>query len=172
MEYVIARFVHVKSTITDMILFQSSGGQYSHVELVTDDGKYIGAHVAGVEARPMDYDAGTFERELFMLLPMRAEAAAKCLHYMRAVADKHEGYNLLSILGFTTHFDLTKPGTTICSALVLLALRWCEYFPRPFTIPAHRLSVRDLFIVLMGRPDMEVIEKTDPRFTAYVSAGA
>ncbi len=172
MTYAILRFVHCKELLTDLTNFNSDfPNGYSHVEAVTTDGKYLGAHVSGVEARSMDYDVGKFERELFMLLPISIEARVKWIHYLRAVEVKHEGYNLISILGFVTHFDLTKPGTTVCSALQTLALRWCLYFPRPFNIPAHMISVRDLYLGLMMRSDIEIIEKSDPRFIAHISAG-
>jgi hypothetical protein len=157
--------------IANLILFDENDPHgYSHVEAVTPDGKFLGAHTTGVEARPMDYDAG-FNRELLILLEADDEMSAKFYHYLNAVAAKHEGYNLMAILGFVTHFDLTTGHTTICSALITLALRWCSYFPNPFDVPAHRISVRDSKLMILSRK-IFIVTRTDPRFLAHIGGHA
>jgi hypothetical protein len=162
--------VHVPETLTDLILFDSdSPNGYSHVEAVTPDGKYLGAHTTGVEARPMDYDAGKFNRQKFLFLPADDAASAKFYHYLRAVIG--EGYDYGAIFGFVTHFDLNNKHTVICSGLQTLALRWCLFFPVVLPVLAHRISVRDLELGLAMRPDVREIESSDPIFISHVNAG-
>ena len=183
---IIARFVHddragvqekpgiirkiIAWIIAELILFDEDDPTgFSHVEAVTPDGKYLGAHTTGVEARPMDYDIG-FKRERFYLLQADDETSAKFYHYLNAVAEKHEGYDLQAIFGFITHFDMNKIHTTICSGLFVLALRWPLWLPIPLGVPAHRISVRDLELMLRARAagDVREIEKTDPVFIAHI----
>jgi len=154
--------------IANLILFDEDDPDgFSHIEAVTPDGRYLGAHTTGVEARPMDYDVG-FQREMFLLLPADPEMSAKFYHYLNAVAEKHEGYDVMAIFGFITHFDLSTHHTTICSGLFTLAARWCLYFPNRLEVPAHRISVRDSKLMLLARPDVREIEKTDPVFIAHI----
>jgi hypothetical protein len=168
---IILRFVYSPELLTEMILFDSDEPEgYSHVEAVTTDGKYLGAHTEGVAARPIGWDAGKFQREKFFLLPASDEATATWMHYLRSCIGEAYGYK--AIFGFITHFDLNEHHTTICSGLQTLALRWCEYFPRPLTIPAHRISVRDLHLGLMMRPDIREIQPTDPEFVGHIAAQA
>lgn len=164
---IILRFVHCSGAIEELILFDSNGGQYSHVEAVTPDGKYLGAHTTGVEARQMDYDAGKFSREKFLLLPANDEMSAKFYHYIRAVIG--EPYDFGAIAAFVAHFDQRQKHHVICSALQTLGLRWCEYFPVPLPVLAHRVSVRDLELGLAMRPDIKEITKNDSAFIAHIN---
>jgi hypothetical protein len=167
---IILRFVFVPETLTEMILFDSDEPNgYSHVEAVTPDGKYLGAHTTGVEARPMDYDAGKFTRQKFFLLPADPEMSAKFYHYLRAVIG--EKYDYAAIFGFVTHFDINQKHTVICSGLQTLAARACLFFPAVLPVPAHRVSVRDLELGLTMRPDVREIEPSDPVFISHINAG-
>lgn len=152
---VILRFVHCPDPISNGIIFQT-GGLYSHVEAVTPDGKYLGAHCdGGVLARERDYDAGRFDRERFLELAASADMAAGFYHYLNAVVG--EPYDFGAIAGFIGHLDVHQKRRTICSALQTLALRGCMYFPRPLSILAHRVSPRDLELMLSARPDVREI---------------
>jgi len=163
---IILRFVHVPEMLTNLILFDSdSPNGYSHVEAVTPDGEFLGAHVTGVEARPMDYDAGKFERQKFMLLSADVEMTDKFYHYLRSVTG--ERYDYAAIFGFITHFDINEKHTVICSGLQTLALRWCLFFPVALPVPAHRVSVRDLELGLTMRPDVREIKQNDPDFISH-----
>jgi hypothetical protein len=165
---IILRFVYNPGLLEPMITFDSNEpGGFCHVEAVTPDGKYLGAHVDGVAARPMDWDAGKFTKQKFMLLPADAEMTAKWIHYLRAVIG--EPYDFSAIAAFVSHFDMRQKHHTICSALQTLALRWCEYFPISLPVPAHRVSVRDLELGLTMRPDVREIEPTDPIFIAHIA---
>jgi hypothetical protein len=143
------RFVRGIGALADAIVFDT-GGLYSHVEAVTPDGKYLGAHIdGGVQARPADYDAGQFVRELFVALPADDAMTARFYHYLAAVVG--EPYDFGAIAGFITHFDLRLQHRVICSALQTLALRGCGWFATPLSQPAHQISPRDLLLILSGR---------------------
>ena len=83
MKEIILRFVHNPSgswlsrLLVYLILLQMrSPTGYSHVEALTPDGCYIGAHSTGVEKRPMNYDADAPGlREKFLAITVTAEQA-------------------------------------------------------------------------------------------------
>jgi hypothetical protein len=150
---IILRFVHCTDIVSNGILAET-GGKYSHVEAVTPDGKLLGAHASGgVMARPSNYDAGTFDRERFLLLTAADEAmAAKFYHYLDAVIG--EPYDFGAIAGFVSHLDIHQQHRVICSAL-----RWCGYFPAVLPILAHEVTPRDLELGLIMRPDVRDIAR-------------
>jgi hypothetical protein len=157
---IILRFVHCIGAVSDGILLQT-GGIYSHVEAVTPEGLYLGAHAdGGVLARPSDYDAGKFDREIFVELTADDAMTAKFYHYLNAVIG--EPYAFSAIAGFILHLDMQARHRVICSALQTLAIRWCNFFPvgllMPLAVPAHEISPRDLGLMLIQRPDVRVIE--------------
>lgn len=156
----ILRFVHVDGPVTRAILF-ATGGLYSHVEAVMRAGTYLGAHTTGVEERPANYDANGFTRQRFLSLPGPAEMNDKFEHYLRAVLG--EPYDYAAIAGFTFHIDRHQENHTICSALIALALRGCEFFRKPLPIAAHAISVRDLELGLCMRDDVAEVGIDDLR---------
>ena len=169
---IILRFVYTPSFLTRLIEFDSDDDPeegFSHVDGVTTKGTYIGAHVPEVAERPSNWDAGKFKRERFLLLPADADMTAKWEHYLRACIG--EKYGTVAIFSFITHFNLNKKHTTICSGLQTAALRGCDYFPRPLQVPFHRISVRDLHLILMAQREVREIGSADPEFLAHTSAG-
>jgi len=179
MGVIILRFVHNPSgswlsrLLVRLILFQMrSPTGYSHVEALTPDGFYIGAHSTGVEKRWMDYDAGTPGlREKFLAITVTAEQARIFYHYLNAPQVLGERYGFWDIVGFTFYFNIHKRHTVVCSALQALALRACGVFPVPLPMFAHLISVSMLLMMLTERPDVRVVERTDPAFVAHI-AGA
>ncbi len=122
----------------------------SHVEAVSPDGFYLGAHFSGgVQKRPKDYDAGKFSHELFLTLETTEDQAVAFYAFL----DKHIGekYDWRAIVGFIIPEHEHIPNHTICSALIALALRSCNYFQWPLAAPAHLIDPRDLLLVLSGR---------------------
>lgn len=163
---IILRFVHHRIIGSDLIDYQTLG-MYSHVEALTHDGKYIGAHAdTGVQARPIGYDAGTFDREKFLLLPADEVMSARFYHYLNAVIG--EPYDFGAIACFVVHFDIHQKHRVICSALQTLAVRWCGYLPVPLPVPAHEISPRDLELGLTMRPDVKEIKPTDQAFIDHL----
>ena len=146
------RFVGRSDPESLAILFDT-GGLYSHVEAVTPDGKYLGAHVdGGVQARPADYDKGQFDHDLFVNLAADDVMTDKFYHYLNAVIG--EPYDFGAIAAFITHLDQREKHHVICSALQSLALSpapGCGWFENWLSVPAHRISPRDLLMVISGR---------------------
>jgi hypothetical protein len=157
---ILLRFVHCTDPVSDAILVDT-GGLYSHVEAVTPEGKYLGAHAnGGVLARPADYDAGKFDREQFMELTADDVMTAAFYHYLNAVIG--EPYAFDAIADFVLHLDIHLQHRVICSALQTLALRGCDFFSVPLSVPdvpAHKISPRDLELMLIERPDVRVVQK-------------
>jgi len=129
----------------------------SHVEAVTPTGngqapKYLGAHCdGGVQARDVGYDAAVLQQELFVDLP---EAAPGQADEFYAFLERHIGepYDFESILGFLVpRISAHEPRHVICSALQTLALRQCGWFAAPLVEPAHKISPRDLLLIISGR---------------------
>jgi hypothetical protein len=122
----------------------------SHVEAVTPDGFYLGAHFSGgVQKRSKDYDAGKFSHELFLTLEMTDEQVMTFYAFL----DKHTGekYDWRAIIGFLIPEHEHIPNHAICSALIALALRACNYFQWPLAAPAHLIDPRDLLLMLSRR---------------------
>lgn len=130
---------------------------FSHAEAVTPQGRYLGAHASGgVAAREPGYDAAWLERELFVDLPAAAPAQPEAFY---AFLERHVGepYDFESILGFLIPgVALHEAQHVICSAFVTLALRQCGWFAAPLAEPAHKISPRDLLLMISARIPVEM----------------
>ena len=174
---IVLRFVHNPSgpwlsrLLVHLILFQMrSPTGFSHVEALTPDGFYIGAHSTGVEKRPLGYDAGAAElREQFLLLEVTDDQARTFYHYLNSPEVIGEPYGFWDILGFVFYFNAHKRHTVVCSALQTLALRACGFFPHPLPMFAHKISVGMLELML-DRPDVRPIEGNRPEFLTHVNS--
>jgi hypothetical protein len=128
----------------------------SHVEAVTPQGKYLGAHCdGGVQARDVGYDAQVLQQELFVELPETAPGQADEFY---AFLNRHIGepYDFESILGFLVpNIPAHEPQHVICSALQALALRQCQWFATPLVEPAHKITPRDLLLIISGRIEIK-----------------
>jgi hypothetical protein len=143
------RWVHSHDPISDGIILQT-GGEYSHVEALTPEGTYIGAHIhEGVAEMPGDYDEAIKDRELIVNLPAPPAMELQFYHYLRACIG--EPYDFHAIAGFILHWDIHAKHKVICSALQTLALRGCGWFATPLAVPAHEISPRDLLLIVSGR---------------------
>lgn len=94
--------------------------EFSHVEIETDAGTFIGAHSdGGVQERPADYCKPSFERRY--AIPVTAEQKG----LMMAYAESKIGtpYNFKDIVGLLLHHDLTSDGRAICSQFVFQTAR-------------------------------------------------
>lgn len=151
-------------------LIQAQGGTAmpftpSHVESLSQDGKfYIGQHMrGGMQARPVGYDTGQIMilpdgrlADIIVSLPCTdAQEAA----YYAFIHDKiGQPYDWISILGFVlTEVHLHTVGSLICSAITTAATRTkgCEYFPMPLTVPFHKISPRDLMLMLSSHVQID-----------------
>jgi hypothetical protein len=145
------RFVTCRDPISDGIRLRENFWA-SHVEAVTPQGSYLGAHAdGGVQARAAGYDATILQRELFVELPESAPGQAAEFYAFLA---RHMGepYDFKSILGFLVPDIVAHQRQhVICSALQTLALRQCGWFATPLAEPAHKISPRDLLLIISGR---------------------
>jgi hypothetical protein len=150
---IVIRFVRSIGLASDAIAAlekTSMPWTFSHVEAVTPDGFYLGAHFfGGVLKRKKDYDAGKFSHELFLTLEATEDQATAFYAFL----DKHVGepYDWEAILGFLIPAHHHAVNHAICSALIALALRACNYFQWPLAAPAHLIDPRDLLLILSAR---------------------
>jgi hypothetical protein len=166
---IIARLVDHGDILSDLIL-EKLGGMVAHAELFTEAGTVIGAYAeGGVQERPLDYDHGKFRTEILIALPTDADTVAKVDHFMRAPEVMHEPYDYLGLLDFTEHFDFHQQHKVFCSALLVDALRWTNYFPHPLPISAHKVYPVLLQQMLLCRPDAKIITRDDPIFKAHIA---
>jgi hypothetical protein len=122
----------------------------SHVEAVTPDGFYLGAHFeGGTMKRPKNYDAGQFSHELFLTLDATDVQGRGFYGFLNGHIG--EPYDWEAILGFLLPEHEHIPNHAICSALVSLALRACNWFASPLAAPAHLIDPRDLLLIISGR---------------------
>lgn len=150
---IIIRFVRSIGVPSDLIVaLEKTAMPFtpSHVEAVTPDGFYLGAHFeGGVQKRPKNYDAGQFSHELFLTLEATEDQAAKFYAFLDGHID--EPYDWRAIIGFVVPEHEHALNHTICSALIGLALRGCEWFQWPLATPAHLIDPRDLLLLISGR---------------------
>lgn len=149
----ILRFVRGSDSISRLIIAQEKTAMPitpSHVEAVTPDGFYLGAHYStGVEERKPGYDSAWLAGELILPLPATPEQDAAFYTFLRSKIG--EPYDWSSIFGFVLTGHHHEVDHAICSALVSLALRHCGWFASPLAAPAHLVSPRDLLLILSGR---------------------
>ena len=114
----IVRFVTQGGFVADAIR-KVTFSQFSHAEIGTETGTWIGAHDdGGVQERPADYYSATFERRY--AIPMSAEQYAAAMAYARSKIGVK--YDFEDILGLLIHRDMSADGTEICSMFVFQVL--------------------------------------------------
>ena len=148
------RFVAGRTLVSRIIVAQSKVCMPfcpSHVETLTEDGKYyIGAHIdGGTQARPVGYDKADTLHELILDLPSTPQTDRIFWDYMKSRIG--EPYDWTAIIGFVIPEHFHRVDTAICSATTTLALRKCGWFPSPLAVPAHLVSPRDLLLLISGR---------------------
>ncbi len=160
MPMITLRFVTSDDMLSKMIRMQAGVCMPftpSHVEALSRDGKaYVGQHIdGGMQARPIGYDAAdNGRREKLVALPCEPAQFTAFHDFCDAKID--ESYDWKAILGFTAPaIHLHLPETAICSAIMTLALRACNYFPMPLVVPAHHISPRDLMLMLSSHVQID-----------------
>ena len=118
MATLIIRFVTQGGFVSDAIR-KVTFSEFSHAELGTETGTWIGAHdVGGVQERPADYYKATFERRY--AIPVTDEQYAAAMVYARSKIGAK--YDFEDILGLLIHKDLSTQGAEICSMFVFQTL--------------------------------------------------
>jgi hypothetical protein len=134
----------------------------SHTEALSQDGKsYIGARFdGGVQPKPIDYDAGTIEPlaegglcDRIVELPCTPQQEFD--FYTFVTKKIGEPYDWKAIFGFEApDFHTHLLDHVICSAFMTAALRACNYFPMPLTVPFHHITPRDLLLMLSSHVEI------------------
>lgn len=125
----------------------------SHVELVVPEG-YLGARdfavagvTAGVQIRPVGYDAKTMLHELIFDVPLPDEAAAEA--YAR---DKiGSPYDWAAIVDYVAPLNMHGIGHLICSAFATMVLRHGKFFTHPLAARAHAIDPRDVLLLISAQ---------------------
>jgi hypothetical protein len=159
------RFVLGNDMASDLIKMQAGVSMPytpSHCEALSQDGKtYIGARSGdGVQARPIDYDAGKIASlaegglcDRIVSLPCLPQEEDKFYAFVRSKID--EPYDWEAILGFAApdlHTHLLDH--IICSAFMTYGLRSCNFFPNPLTKPFHHITPDMLLLMLSSHVEV------------------
>ena len=127
----------------------------SHVEALSRDGQhYVGQHIdGGMQARPLDY-AGSDVLEKLVALPCTpAQYEAFQGHIESRIGAPYDWKSIVSFVD--PAWNLHAFNHLICSAEMTWALRACQYFPMPLTVPFHHVSPRDLFLTLSSHVQID-----------------
>lgn len=152
MSLISIRFVSGKDA-TSLAIRADTKSLWSHVEAVTPDGFYLGAHAdGGVQKRKPGYDATWLNAEQIIDLAETRPGQADAFY---GFLNDHIGepYDYGAILDFIIpDIEAHQQAHAICSALQTLALRSCGWFGTPLSELAHKVSPRDLMLIISGRP--------------------
>ena len=143
------RFVTTKNNWLSNLIRWQTLGTVSHVESVLPDGSIIGAYLDGIKQIPGDSDLG-YTSQIIVDVLAPQESVEKWVRYLKS--RKGRKYDFLAILGFVLHMNIRTPGAFICSMDATLGLRESGTFPRPLSEQAHRISPRDLLLILSAHP--------------------
>lgn len=113
----------------------------SHSEAVLRDGSVVGAYETGVTHRSSTADVGS-TLQMFVDIPCSPEQIESWeAHLLRRIGMP---YDYAALAGFALHTDMHTEGHTICSALVMGALRHVGVLSEKQFKPDHRISPGDL----------------------------
>jgi len=118
-----------------------------HVDGRTADGRWVGAHFAGVKSNPEGYDAATVSRTLILRIP--ATVAQKAAFDLFLEAQVGKSYDFKSLIAFAFNRDWQEPDAWFCDELIAAALVAAGRFPK-LDIPLNRLTLRDLYGIVSG----------------------
>lgn len=159
--YLRLRFVATKNNWLSNLIRWETNGTVSHVESVLPDGSIIGAYFGGVKQIPGDSDL-SYTSQIFVDVIAPQDSIDKWVAYLTSRIGRK--YDFFAALGFMLHMNIRTPGAFICSMDATLALRASETFKRPLSEHAHRVSPRDLLLILSAHPAATVgqIESLTP----------
>jgi hypothetical protein len=118
MVYFKIRFINTSGFVSDAIDWWTSS-LWSHAEIETETGTFIGAHSdGGIEERPADYCKPTRERRYS--IPCTQAQVDRIMLYARSKIGTK--YNFADIVGLLFHDrKLNSSGKDICSVFVLVS---------------------------------------------------
>jgi hypothetical protein len=124
----------------------------THCEAVMPDGRFLGAISDGVKARPGDYDADLFSREMF--LEVRATPDQEEIFYAFIESQIGKPYDTWAILAyFYPSRDWQAFDAWYCSELLATGLAECGILPKEMAVKFSRITVRDLLLLISTRTE-------------------
>ena len=117
-----------------------------HVDTVLPDGRLLGAHFAGVQILPSNYDAGKFSRELRVSLKTTEVQEMGFYSFLSNQVGKP--YDFRALIAFAFNRDWQSPDSWICDELVAAAFAACGIFPQHLAIGFNRITLRDLLLLV------------------------
>lgn len=118
----------------------------SHVEALMPDGSLLGAMFdGGVQARPPNYDAGGFSKQMYVPLLMTAGQEARFIAFLRDQIGKP--YDWTAIASFYSQRDWQEDDSWFCSELIAAALAASGAFPATMAVKFSRITPRDLMLL-------------------------
>ena len=141
------RFVAHPGPFNALVRFAQYGLWPSHTEVLMPDGRLLGSRFwGGVKSRARDYDAGGFERELYVTIKATEDQAEILYDFLRDQIGKP--YDALAILAFLNGRDWQAPDSWFCSELVAAGLSECGLFPKTLACGFNRITPRDLLLLV------------------------
>ena len=153
------RFVAHKGLFTWLCRLAQYGVPYTHCEVLTPEGKYLGALLmGGVQERPLDYDGGVFLKEAFVSIPCTAEQEARFFAFLRdQIGKPFDPVGILYFFGLFSRFNWRDPGAWWCTDLAMAALESAEIVPVVTDVPYTRVTPSNLYwlaSILSGRDNV------------------
>lgn len=152
MSAVVLRFVGGDNNFVSRAIRADSGGFWCvHVETLSPEGTLIGAHMdGGVQARARDYDAGTFNREEYVTVPVTQAQADAFYAFMRAQVGKPYDMEVIAALAASVVIgerDWREDDSWICSEVIAAGLESPGIIPR-VVVDINHLTPRDDRLIL------------------------
>lgn len=149
------RFVGGTSLVSDTIKRFEYGFWASHVEAVMPDGGVISADMdKGVAQFQIDYNAGTFDREIYVTIETAQSIVDKFYAFIHSQLGKP--YDTEAVLGIGLGRDWRNDGSWFCSELDAAGLCEAGLFPSHLADDLNHVTPRDLLLILSGRADVSM----------------
>lgn len=143
---ILLRFVVQRGLFNWACSIAQYGSGYTHCDVVTLDGKYLGAHlIGGVQELLPGYDKGKFSKETFVHLRAAEWQVEAFFSFLRDQLGKpYDPVSILFFFGFFSDRNWQDPNAWTCSELVASALIACGILPEDMVLPTGRITPRDL----------------------------
>jgi hypothetical protein len=143
------RFVVQKGIFNWLCSLAQYGDRFSHCDAVSKEGTYIGAHLlGGVKEQNLRYDAGTFQKEVFVHLKATEKQEAAFFAFLRGhIGEPYDPIAIVYFFGVFSSRNWYDPGAWTCSRFIAEGLIACGVVPTNKTVPSSRLTPRDLYLL-------------------------
>src|SRR6185369_408892 len=137
------RFVNHPGIFTVLVKYAQGGFPLTHCEAMLPEGGVIAAwYKGGVQIKPVGYDAGAFERELFMSLDATPEQETAFFGFLKDQLGKP--YDAMAIASFALGRDWQCPDSWFCAQLIAAAQVEASMFPKMLAARSNKIMVKDV----------------------------